>query len=288
MLLRYFKSYVVDTLRDRRLMVSKVRDFNDPFEVMYCPTGTMNRETARAYVSTARFLVASATYNQRQNPRLDWKSALRLAKATRSTCAKNLLRTFESIKKSSIEDREKMLDRVLRVGCFTDGEKVNLLDEILMWSIYAEKHTGFRVGFEFPAGIKNPFYLKKVSYSDVRIKLDLTLLATDRSAFEETLMESTKAKSSAWGHEREHRLFTHPKFCIREPLPSGNSIDFVRIDPMWIRRIDFGARCPLAERDGVVALIRGDLAHIKLYQAKYHPTDYALEYEPIGEGVSAV
>ena len=260
-------------------MVQRISKLNDPFEVMYRPVGEMNRKIARQHVSDGRFLLAYAAQLQAQNPFLDRKSVLRLAKAGRASCAKALTKEFEAVKRACLEKREAMVDRVLRVACFTNSEKVRPQDEILMWSHYADGHTGIRLGFEFPPGIKSPFYVKEIVYAQERIELDITLFITNKPAFEDRLMECTKTKGIGWAYEHEFRLFTHPKFCHRESLPKGDFIDFVNIQKSWLRAVDFGARCPESTMTAVTELVKTEYSHVLLRQAKYHSTDYDLRFE---------
>lgn len=281
LLFRYFASHAFQTIRDLQLMVSRISGFNDPFEFMYRPTGTMTREKARDYVSTDRYLNFAADRFQGRNSHLSRKKALRMAKARIPLFAKSLIENFDSLRDSSIERREEMVDRSIRVSCFANAEEVNSLDEILMWSHYAKKHEGFRIGFEFPSDKVLPFKVVEVNYSDKRVPLDLSMLANETEAFEQALMECNKTKSRAWSYEREFRLFTHPKFCVRGKDLQSGALDFVDLERSWIRRVDFGIRTPINERKAIFDLISSGDFQIECCQAKYHRSDYALEYDPV-------
>jgi hypothetical protein len=91
--------------------------------------------------------------------------------ANRDTIAKNLVSTYPRLKAENLI--EPMANRTLRVVCFSESA-VDRLDEILMWSHYADKHNGASIGFEFPDGITFPFKVVRIDYRKERIVLNLT------------------------------------------------------------------------------------------------------------------
>jgi hypothetical protein len=61
MLFRYFKNHVLDTVRDSRLKVSKLADFNDPFEGMfYLPETITAKEARQAALKMQKTLFSSS------------------------------------------------------------------------------------------------------------------------------------------------------------------------------------------------------------------------------------
>lgn len=121
---------------------------------------------------------------------------------------------------SSLDDGirqiRKGLGKQVGIECFTQSPT-----DILMWSYYADKHTGFCVEYDFSKlfiSCANSF-LFPVSYSEKRPLLDIQNLydpvtqqvRNDRivEAFP-SVMKSWITKSKEWEREKEWRLITFP------------------------------------------------------------------------------
>jgi hypothetical protein len=154
----------------------------------------------------------------------------------------NLVNQFEKIKKMTLGNRGQVADRNIRAVCFCDAENVKPLNEILIWSNYANKHAGVRIGFEFPTGIVNPFKVVKITYQEKRVELDMSQ-TVDNDSGGKILMQSLETKSKAWKYECEYRLFTIKKRCHEQMLPDSTIEYFLDFKREWIKSIDFGVRC---------------------------------------------
>ncbi len=270
-LFRYFSTHALESLRDARLKVARVSSFNDPFECMYRITGDMTRAKAKDQL---RVMSESPTFIGNASPHLKTKKAVqRYLKSNRAAGA--LVQKYESVKDGIQENREAMMDQILRVVCFSAAEATPL-DEILMWSHYADSHRGVRIGFRFPKGITWPFKISPVRYQKARVEIDLS---SEPSIIQEQLILAIKTKSTAWAYEREHRLITNPDSCIAEMNGRNKPIEFITIERDWVKRVDFGARHAPDQRISILDLLRRDYPAVECVQAKYHTEDYSLEYE---------
>lgn len=279
-LYRYFASHAFETLKDVRLKVSKVSTFNDPFEGMFFIAGDMTLEKARAYIVDRFDSPSFLAEVRRHKPSLKTDAgASQYAKDHLSEMANALFLGWQQVSNTTMKDREPMIDRVLRVVSFC-SEKARVLDEILMWSHYASSHKGIRVGFEFPPDIVNPFKIVPVKYQDKRVSLDLTGIAAGPELLD-ALTESIKTKSTSWAYECEHRMLTISDLCEKVNVPPNVQLEFMPFDKSWVRRVDFGTRCDVAERDKVVALVKAEYPSVQCYQASYHLTDFSMEYTPV-------
>jgi Protein of unknown function (DUF2971) len=282
LLYRYFKSHAVDALRDSRLRVSKVSSFNDPFECMYAVTGTMTEEKAAEYITTRcsdpsfREEVMSVAYPNLIVPDSAKKQFLRDKHDVMVTA---LVDKFEELKKASMSERETIIDATLRVACFS-ADCAQPGDEILMWSHYSNSHRGVRIGFEMPEHTTR-FQIIPMEYQNSRVEYDLSRNGFD-VAIQDALRKSTRTKSDAWIYEQEHRLMTNMDLCIHGHLADGSEAEFISIDSNWVRRVDFGTRIDETEKQGILALVAQRYPHVECFQARYHATDYSLEYERCG------
>jgi hypothetical protein len=276
LLFRYFGSHALETLRDRHLKTATVSSLNDPFEMLYQLTGTMTASKAEIHlkrrIHSPDFL-ATAQYC---NPQIKTKKDLKkFIAANKEKIKKNLVSVFSQ---SKAEDFIKnSSDRLLRLVCFSES-KVEQLDEILIWSHYANKHTGARIGFEFPDGIINPFKIVPVQYQRQRVSVDMTQ-GTETELVKRALSESMRVKSLAWKYEREYRMLTEVHLCKNKPLEKGGNADFISFEKDWVKHVDFGVRATPNEIQAMKEFLQKEYPSVPLRKAVFHRSDYALEYQ---------
>jgi hypothetical protein len=180
--------------------------------------------------------------------------------------------------KMSFERQREILDTELRAACFSDHSRVALLDEILLWSHYANKHKGIRIGFEFPEGIKEPFEIFPMVYQKDRVKVNLSFWE-DIEIVNRALEECAKTKSESWQYEHEFRLLTKTFNCEPREFKNPDSIEhFLQFNREWVKSVDFGVLCPEPEIQRVVGLLKTDYPKVITRKAQFHKTEYALEY----------
>ena len=101
-----------------------------------------------------------------------------------------------------------------------------------------------------------------------------------------SLYKSAVVKSRAWEYECEYRLFAKTNFCepreIQKPNQLATTEHFLSFEPEWVQTIDFGALCNDAEIKRIVEFVNAN--HPKKVicrKAKFHGTEYALDYQEI-------
>ncbi|WP_242171002.1 MULTISPECIES: DUF2971 domain-containing protein [unclassified Pseudomonas] len=85
--------------------------------------------------------------------------------------------------------------------------------EPVMWSHYAEKHTGICLGFDVSRDT-----VQQVSYQDNRIRAALTSTSTPHDLSEELQQELLRTKSAGWRYEEEYRRFVNLNEASAEEL----------------------------------------------------------------------
>ena len=277
---RYLASHALETLQEGRLKVSLVSSFNDPFECLFGVVGQMTRQKANAYLRRR--------YNEpdfldeviRNAPHLKLKTrkaARRYIKANRKTGIEALASGFDKIKQSTREEQIKITDDSLRVVCFS-ASTATPYSEILMWSHYANKHHGILIGFEFPALITGKFRIERMQYSRERVAVDISDDVLS-DPVQTALKLSLKTKSIAWEYENEYRLLTTRDVTTRDHTKPG--FEFIPFDKAWVKEVTFGTRCPADVVVECCELLKHKYPRAIRQRAKYHPTEYALEYTPV-------
>ena len=276
---RYFGSHAFETLKEAKFKTSRITSFNDPFEFLFVTEGKLTAQQVRKYISARRndyeFLQIVAYnfpgFRTAKNPQkyLDEISPLIVA---------NFVKNSENIIKLPFEMREEMADKGTRIVCFSNSV-ISQLDEILLWSHYAKKHEGVRIGFEFPNDIRFPFKIFKVDYREKRLAIDVSQGLSDQT-LGHAVVDSAKIKSVAWKYEDEYRLMTHPDVCVHRTMSDSKQECFLAFEREWVKSIDFGVRCPRPEIQRLLDLLKTDYPKIVKRKAVFHKTEYALEYPP--------
>jgi len=289
---RYFGSHAFETLKEAKLKTSRISSFNDPFEFLYVShfermTPELARQCIRSQRNNPAFLLNLVALNQQLSNPLTEKEINRRLDDDEPSAVARLVEKWPEIAKESeltIVRQRQIIDRELRAVCFSDPSRVKPLDEILLWSHYARKHEGIRIGFEFPEGIKEPFEIMEMAYQKDRIVVNLSFWA-DIELVRKGLEKSAKVKSEAWEYEHEFRLFTKICHCIPKKTTNADPISteehFLNFNREWVKSVDFGVLCPESEIQRMVDLLKTDYPTVICRKAEFHKIEFALEYKKV-------
>ena len=112
-------------------------------------------------------------------------------------------------------------------------------DEILMWSHYADKHSGICIGYEFPPIYKDNFILCPVKYLDALKEIEGTV------DVERVILYWLTTKSMRWEYEKEIRAITKCKYPDSEH-------EYINYDSRYIKEVIFG--CNVSAQDIELAI----------------------------------
>lgn len=136
----------------------------------------------------------------------------------------------------------------------------------LMWTHYAEGHTGICLRFQFTADQEPaPF---SVEYSDQR-----TCRLTDTPW--EIAARSVLGKSSCWAYEEEYR-------CIRSSDQGGPG--WAPMPHLPVTGLVLGYRFPRVLRKPFLRRVRAVRGSLPVFEAVLHPTQYQLDLVPVVDG----
>ncbi len=174
-----------------------------------------------------------------------------------------------------IQNMKKKADEITRITCFS-SELKNELDQILMWSHYTNKHTGFRFHFDSDLLVKKDETLVPVKYSKDRVGFKISL-SPNSHLFNKQMNDLLITKSEAWSYESEYRLFVFPQNCINKII-NNEKMYFVKFNPASLVRIDLGLFCNKTESI-LTELKRNELKHIRLYKSTINQQEFKLDYQ---------
>lgn len=217
----------LDNLKYRRIWFSKPAMFNDPFDcsINFCKLD--DAQWDNLYYNMKQYETDGLDQNF-INTYLRGDKPTNELKAGFSNAVLAILK----------EEREAEIQQ-LGIACFS--EKV---DDILMWSHYADGHKGFCLEFN----TKFEFFSKAlpVNYSETLPVLD----PIDKTIHPLMVLATTKA--IGWAYEKEWRVF-------HEESNRG-----IRIDPKIITGIYFGCAMPKANKEIIMSILAD--SQIKFYE----------------------
>jgi len=159
--------------------------------------------------------------------------------------------------KAVIDDAQRNMDSV-GVTCFSE-----VPDSILMWSHYAESHSGICVEFDHTDEKSVIAKALPVNYASVYTSVKIFQETPERQ-FELFLL----TKSDCWSHEREWRICHFRGGVGAQQLPANA-----------IRSIRLGCRMDSSARDTILAWARQ--RKLPALQTKKSSIQYGLEFETI-------
>jgi hypothetical protein len=255
---RYLKSHALETIRDGLLKVSRLSEFNDPFEGMFGMPESFSAKEAKAYVE-----------KEIKRPSIECSPRLYGLKPHLPSITRAYVVGYPRKRQEMLQAWSKGRDEFIHVVCFTSS-KVSVRDEIVMWSHYADNHRGVRLGFEITPVKTRTYALEAVSYTDERIQIALD---EEPDATGKKMYAAHKTKSKAWEYEAEYRLLIHRE----RPEVLG-----FRYSKSWLRSVDFGAACDDSKTiESIRDFVRSSQRPIKLRKASYHENEFALVYDEI-------
>lgn len=175
------------------------------------------------------FFAGPSSFNDPYDCRINIEHSLANAIAVASNDQKALLQRYDSDLISEIKKRSAEVG----VACFT-----NNLENTLMWSHYAENHSGLCLTYEIPSSllldnVDKLLGWQEIKYGNESIKECFLSVKADSSKndfdnFIQPLITSIFcSKSEPWAYEEEFRIISS------QPGPT-------QIDKKWLKQVCFG------------------------------------------------
>lgn len=242
--------------------------FNDPYDCDLVIEGSFLHEKAarELYIETVEQWKA-LTEQEKQLLRTteDWKTALEsiLQMSLSDSLATNLM--------NCINNSFQELKRDFRVACFSQVK-----DSILMWSHYAENHTGFCIEYDFShSPLKQ--HLHPVQYTKERKFIPGTFANSDGAMANHIIYEAALHKFEGWKYEEEWRCVFHRHNL--NPFPFDISRYYFDVHN-YITAVYLGAKASEKDCEKICAHYRG--TDVKVFKMELQPDYYRLMPEEIG------
>ena len=148
-------------------------------------------------------------------------------------------------------------------------------DNLLMWSHYAENHTGAVIKFLALPDVDSPLLMAQpVHYSEHFPRLEFTGLRNSEEARRRLYEMITLTKSHVWAYEKEWRVVggLRDKSQTHELLPYA---------PEEVGEVYLGCKMSTADREEIMMITRSRYKAAKIFQAEKHDTEYELRFKRI-------
>lgn len=256
---RSFDNYYKDLIEKNLFFFSSPNNFNDPFDskiIANYPAGTKNQVYKKIYESL-----------REKHPTFSKKKLTLLAD-------KSFNQNYKVIKDPKLftERVNQEIDKFLGIFTLTEDNK-----SILMWSHYANKHTGFCIEFDFQELsqicnnyliIKEAILVSKVIYSEDYPNVDP--YKYDVREYYNEYVDLLSIKSSVWAYEKEWRLIYlfHPNSTLKFP------------DKVF-KSIYFGLNCSEQNIANVISLTKNKKVALKYYKAEFQLFKFGIDFQEI-------
>jgi hypothetical protein len=147
----------------------------------------------------------------------------------------------------------------------------------LLWSHYAEKHTGICLGLDIadsPEAVQTPIYVDGPEMQDPRVLFE-ALRTREFGSAEGPLMRKLLLKFKGWLYEDEIRLFA------RLDGKKGEFSYFDFGEPLALRQVIVGVRCAVSRRK-IEDCLRGYSTPVEILKAQLSFESFQVVEDPNG------
>jgi hypothetical protein len=280
--IKFFEAeHAIDNLRNERLKVSQSQDFNDPFEILVA-----DNSIPETYEEFKHKLTFNTSFRNilieillKREPSISRKNLKKhILKLINNGTVKEYFGIFKEEEVEYARTSRNELDRKLRICCFSN---LSFESSTLMWSHYADSHKGIVVAMDLDS-IALPqdhdYFFQEVDYPRSKERILVKYLEVEKNSEEqEKIRSSWKTKSKEWEYEKEIRWFIPIEQCTED---KDTKLWFKKINPQSIKSICFGLKCGEKDKEEIRKLVKENYLWIELFQANYHPREFALKINP--------
>lgn len=224
-----------DVLVNAHLKLSRATDFNDIFDCSGVCVGRFSNEAMRKHLL-----------------KISNSLAVNLTDAQLEVLS---VEASDMFKKDFLKQEPFSLQEIV---CFSAPTTED--SDILMWSHYANKWRGVRLGFDMlfenheqlDYGNNTPYYLDRVRYNEERASFDLSQVKDidDLLEYWAWYRSIVVNKAKAWQYENEWRLM-----AIEGKSEEIGALRFWRFDCRILKSVDIGPRVSASDKKEILNIV---------------------------------
>ena len=262
-LYKFAKPEGVSLLEQGTVKATPPNEFDDPFEFLPAIEKLSREETHQLLT---RIITPSAGYT----------ATPPYSSLPRDIQRKLLLRQYQNQSEKRVEIARRFVDTMSiewRVLCLARN-----WGSVSMWSLYAERHTGFVAGFD-PTALE-----KIVGTQPIKVDYGERPLFPGDPARQgqldkyETYRKLVASKSSEWEYQREFR-FLISKNKLEDGKIASKPASLLRFNAAALREVIFGAHCDICHE--LMELVKERYPCAKCFKAELHPTRFEIIKKPL-------
>ncbi len=271
---KYVNQYGPDILANLEIYVSAATKLNDPFELS--PRMDIQLTVERVMKALRSDSEVNRCYNE-EGHKLGYTNRKQFKRYYLSTIPQRAAELMPKIPEN-VEYTRSIFAEIFD-ECWRLFSTSSCCDSILMWSHYAEKHSGAVIEFDFSEELFiSEVRTIPVEYSPKIEKPLFRYKLNNDDSFREAVINVVKTKSEEWSYEKEVRFLFPVKMC-RE----GH---FIKISPKSIRQVIFGCRStqPSTQRyrDDIMKILDAPMfSHVTVSEMSPSKETYSLEIKCI-------
>ena len=265
-LTRYTGAYVIPDLEKAIMSVSKIDDFNDPFELQIVQGRALTRQSAKAYIrqkGKAEIIKAISA----EFPSYTSKQIKKIFQKTRPKMIDSMVASDPEVLEGQRSYSKRYHVQANRIVCMTvpkDGDPV----EVPMWGYYGDAHKGIRL--HLTEAVLAMGDVLEMNYRNTPTVMDSNHLPGSFE-FMQYINDLLTVKSDVWRHEDERRLLIPTGKTMVLVDSAGHPRDYINLPESGVARIDLGIKFPKALIERVLGL-RGVFPGLVVFQAR-NPLD---------------
>lgn len=148
-------------------------------------------------------------------------------------------------------------------------------DNLLMWSHYAQNHTGAVIKFLALPEVDSPLIVAQpVRYTTRMPRREFASMLDFQRSLTETVELITLTKSDVWAYEKEWRIVAG----LRDKTQSYEILSYA---PEEVGAVYLGCKMTDDDKQELIGSTRRLYPQAKLYQAEKHPREFALIFTEI-------
>ena len=243
---------------EARLKVSRIENFNDPFELVFgVDEKNVFDNIRKEYESNKEIIHIWQSLLDGQNIEYDKNSIEDITEKVTQFQIKDLKKSIESVR---INWNEKM-----GIVCLSESP-----DIIQMWAHYTDNHRGIVIALD-EKFVEDKMALVNVCYQDEMVLLPVTAIPEKLKQYEECIDDVIRRKESNWSYEKEVRLYAN----LNEKEKDGYY--YFNIPQSSITEIYLGLRSPeTAEIIAKSIKQRKEYHHLRIYKMDRHESTFKL------------
>ncbi|HDY7648843.1 TPA: DUF2971 domain-containing protein [Vibrio vulnificus] len=279
-LYKYLHPDRIDVLKNRAIRFSPPNAFNDPFEFKPVISGLASDSYIDAYMKENLDSMVESELSKlpehirSQIPNSKFQELVKLY-------VKNNSEVFNAVMNKAKEHVSAALTETSNelIGVLSLTEKA---DNLLMWSHYAESHSGYCIGFKSNHSFFNKKRSKKDEFYHLR-KVEYLPHRPSKAMVDMNGTDMFLLKSDIWEYEQEWRMcavLSDADTIINEIDPPVHLFNF---PADLVDEVIIGVNAKASLTESILRTIADnvELSHVKVKQVSVSETEYALSFNDL-------